>query len=110
MSTETDDVTNDTVDIREQLLEAFDEMNYPIELPIDMAAGFRSWDNTSFGGDHELTSVRLQLYLSDAPSSFPYESADELVAAIIKQLVDREIIRYDDEDAMYKLIEQSADS
>lgn len=108
MSSDTDssdDVENNTAAFRDQLLEAFDEMTYPIVMPAELSAGFRSWDNTSFGGREELTSARLQTLLSDDPSSFPYEDPNEIVEAVLQQLQQREIITCNDETGLYELVD-----
>lgn len=100
-----DDVENDTAAIQDQLLEAFDEMTYPIAMPSELSAGFRSWDNTSFGGRKELTSARLQTLLTDEPSSFPYEDANEIVEAILQQLEQQAIVTYNDNTDKYELVD-----
>jgi len=102
---ETTDVTNDTVDIRDQLTQACDEMTYPIELPSDLSAGFRSWDNTSFGGQAELTSARLQVVLDDDPAAFPYDSVDELVAELLDKLDAHGYLTYDENEDTYHVVE-----
>lgn len=82
-------MSRDNRPLATQLETAFDELQYPIEDEADFAATFPSWSSTSFKTD-QLEVQSTELYPLLPEDGYPYRSADEIVAALLPALRERD--------------------
>ena len=77
----------DEAELREQLLAAFEGVDYPVESPMDLLPALPDGINTRFeSGDFAMTAVELNTKLPSP--EFPYDSAEALVDDIVAALED----------------------
>ncbi|APW96825.1 hypothetical protein CHINAEXTREME_03130 [Halobiforma lacisalsi AJ5] len=86
-------MADETQPLEEQLVAAFEDLNYPVEGPLDLAPNFPSWANTTFTSERgdpdvelSLTPRELLVLLADGDAEFPYEDVDELAADLETRL------------------------
>lgn len=78
----------DKDEIREQLTNAFEGADYPVNSPMDLVPALPDGPSTRFeSGDFSMTAMELNTKLSGG-SEFPYESVDDLVDDIMEALQD----------------------
>lgn len=77
----------DESELREQLMAAFEEAEYPVTNPMDLVPALPDGVQTRFeSGDFSMTAMELNMELPNP--DFPYESAEELVDDILQSLKD----------------------
>jgi hypothetical protein len=75
----------DKADLREQMIDAFKDADYPIDSPMDLVPALPNGPGTRFeSDDFSMTAMELNTKLGGG--EFPYESADEFVDDILDQL------------------------
>ncbi len=75
----------DKAELREQLVEAFEGADYPINSPMDLVPALPNGPSTSFeSGDFSMTAMELNTKLGGG--DFPYETVDSFVDDVIEQL------------------------
>ena len=75
----------DKEDLREQLTDAFEGADYPVNSPMDLVPALPEGPETEFSsGDFSMTAMELNTKLDGG--NFPYESPDSFVDDIIEQL------------------------
>lgn len=78
----------DRDDLRQQLHDAFEGADYPVNSPMDLVPALPNGPATTFeSGDVSFTAMELNAQAS-GHQSFPYESADSLVDDIMDGLED----------------------
>lgn len=78
----------DKDDLREQLTEAFEGADYPVNSPMDLVPALPEGPETEFSsGDFSMTAMELNTQ-AGGQQDFPYESVDELVEDILEGLED----------------------
>jgi hypothetical protein len=77
----------DTRPLPQQLGAAFEDLQYPIEDEADFAAVFPDWASTRVESDGVSLSPS-DLYRTLPDDEFPYETADELIEALLDELDD----------------------
>lgn len=75
----------DEDELRTQMLNAFEDADYPISSPMDIVPALPNGPSTKFeSGDFSMTAMELNTKLSS--DNFPYESPESFVDDIIAQL------------------------
>lgn len=75
----------DEAEIRAQMVEAFEDAEYPISSPMDLVPALPNGPGTTFeSGEFSMTAMELNTKLSGG--EFPYESVDAFVDDIIDEL------------------------
>jgi hypothetical protein len=76
----------DVEELREQLVDAFEGADYPVNSPMDLVPALPEGPETTFSsGDFEMTAMELNTQ-AGGRQDFPYESVDELVDDILEGL------------------------
>lgn len=71
-------------DLREQMVEAFNDADYPVNSPIELLPALPDGAGTTFeSGEFSMSVIKLNMELE---SDFPYESVDEIVDHIMEEL------------------------
>ncbi|WP_330631871.1 MTH865 family protein [Halocatena halophila] len=75
----------DKAELREQLVEAFEGADYPINSPMDLVPALPNGPSTTFeSGDFSMTAMELNTKLGGG--DFPYETVEAFVDDVIEQL------------------------
>jgi hypothetical protein len=75
----------DEDELRSQMMDAFEEADYPISSPMDLVPALPNGPSTTFeSGDFSMTAMELNTKLSGG--NFPYESPESFVDDVIEQL------------------------
>ncbi|MEF8789644.1 MAG: MTH865 family protein [Haloarculaceae archaeon] len=78
-------------DLRDQMVEAFEGADYPINSPMDLVPALPSGPSTKFeSGDFSMTAMELNTKLGSG--DFPYDSVDTFVDDVLDQLEDQDLI------------------
>ncbi|MEF8842445.1 MAG: MTH865 family protein [Haloarculaceae archaeon] len=78
-------------DLRDQMVEAFEGADYPINSPMDLVPGLPSGPSTKFeAGDFSMTAMELNTKLGSG--EFPYDSVDAFVDDVMDQLEEQDLI------------------
>ncbi len=81
----------DKEDLREQLTDAFEGADYPINSPMDLVPALPDGPSTKFeSGDFSMTAMELNTKLGGG--EFPYEDAESFVDDVIRQLEEQDFI------------------
>ena len=81
----------DKDDLRQQMIDAFEGADYPINSPMDLVPALPQGPGTKFeSGDFSMTAMELNTKLGGG--DFPYESVDAFVDDLMKQLEDQDLI------------------
>lgn len=81
----------DKAELREQFVEAFEGADYPIASPMDLVPALPDGPGTKFeSGDFSMTAMELQSELGGG--DFPYDSVEEFVDDIMRQLDERDLV------------------
>lgn len=75
----------DTRELPRQLEAAFEDLQYPIEDEADFAAVFPDWASRRVETD-EVSLSPSELYRTLPEDEFPYETADEIIDALLDEL------------------------
>ncbi|MFB6069892.1 MAG: MTH865 family protein [Halanaeroarchaeum sp.] len=79
-------------DLRDQLFEAFEGADYPVNNQMDLVPALPDGPSTKFeAGDVSLTAMELATKLGNH-ANFPYEDVESLVDDVIAALEDEEIV------------------
>ena len=78
-------------DLRDQMVEAFEGADYPINSPMDLVPALPNGPSTKFeAGDFSMTAMELNTKLGSG--DFPYESVDAFVDDVMDQLEEQDHI------------------
>jgi hypothetical protein len=78
-------------DLRDQMTEAFEGADYPINSPMDLVPALPKGPSTKFeAGDFSMTAMELNTKLGSG--EFPYDSVDAFVDDIFEQLEEQDLI------------------
>jgi hypothetical protein len=78
-------------DLRDQMTDAFEGADYPINSPMDLVPALPNGPSTTFeAGDFSMTAMELNTKLGSG--DFPYESVDAFVDDVMDQLDDQDLI------------------
>ncbi|WP_435194442.1 MTH865 family protein [Natronomonas sp. EA1] len=81
----------DKAALREQMIEAFEGADYPINSPMDLVPALPNGPATKFeSGDFSMTAMELNTKLGGG--EFPYDSAEAFVDDILEQLESQDLI------------------
>ncbi|EMA39632.1 hypothetical protein C448_14485 [Halococcus morrhuae DSM 1307] len=81
----------DEDELRSQMIDAFEEADYPISSPMDLVPALPNGPSTKFeSGDFSMTAMELNTKLSGA--EFPYESPESFVDDVIEKLNEQDEI------------------
>jgi hypothetical protein len=81
----------DKDDLRQQMIDAFEGADYPINSPMDLVPALPNGPSTKFeSGDFSMTAMELNTKLGGG--EFPYESVDAFVDDVMDQLEDQDLI------------------
>ncbi|EMA54276.1 MTH865 family protein [Halococcus thailandensis] len=81
----------DEDELRSQMIDAFEEADYPISSPMDLVPALPNGPSTKFeSGDFSMTAMELNTKLSGG--DFPYESPESFVDDVIEQLNEQDEI------------------
>lgn len=79
-------------ELRDQLTEAFEGADYPVNNPMDLVPALPNGPATRFeAGDTSFTAMELATKLSDT-QDFPYENVDGLVDDVIAGLKEKDML------------------
>ena len=74
----------DEAELREQMVEAFEDADYPISSPMDLVPALPQGPGTTFeSGEFSMTAMELNTKLD---GDFPYENPESFVDDVIAQL------------------------
>jgi len=80
----------DRDDLREQLVEAFEDADYPVTSPMDLIPAMPDGPSTTFeSGEFSMSALELNTELD---AEFPYDDVDSFVDDIMEQLDERGFI------------------
>lgn len=75
----------DKDDLRQQMIEAFEGADYPIDSPMDLVPALPQGPGTKFeSGDFSMTAMELNTKLGGG--DFPYDTVEEFVDDVMEQL------------------------
>ena len=81
----------DEAELREQMIDAFENADYPISSPMDLVPALPNGPSTKFeSGDFSMTAMELNTKLSGG--NFPYENPESFVDDVIEQLNEQDEI------------------
>ena len=81
----------DRDELRQQMMDAFEGADYPINSPMDLVPALPQGPGTTFeSGDFSMTAMELNTKLGGG--DFPYESAEAFVDDVMGQLEDQDLI------------------
>jgi len=81
----------DRDELREQMMDAFEGADYPINSPMDLVPALPQGPGTTFeSGDFSMTAMELNTKLGGG--DFPYESAEAFVDDVMDQLEEQDLI------------------
>jgi hypothetical protein len=79
----------DKEDLRQQLVDAFEGADYPVNSPMDLVPALPNGPGTTFeSGDFSMTAMELNTK-GGGSQEFPYEDVDDLVGDIMDGLEDQ---------------------
>ena len=80
----------DKDDLRQQLIDAFEGADYPINSPMDLLPALPDGPGTKFeSGEFSMTAMELNTKLG---GDFPYESAEAFVDDVMAQLEEQDLL------------------
>ncbi len=80
----------DRDDLQEQLVEAFEDADYPVTSPMDLIPAMPDGPSTTFeSGEFSMSALELNTELD---AEFPYDDVDSFVDDIMEQLDERGFI------------------
>lgn len=80
----------DRDDLRQQLIEAFEGADYPINSPMDLLPALPDGPGTKFeSGEFSMTAMELNTKLD---GDFPYESPEAFVDDVMAQLEEQDLL------------------
>ncbi|MDR9382601.1 MAG: MTH865 family protein [Natronomonas sp.] len=80
----------DKDDLRQQMIEAFEGADYPINSPMDLVPALPQGPGTKFeSGDFSMTAMELNTKLG---GDFPYDSVDAFVDDVVEQLEAQDLL------------------
>lgn len=85
-------MANESQNLEEQLIAAFEEHNYPIENKTDLSPNFPSWANTHFEVHDSDISFTPKEILLLVPDEYPYNNVREFTESILDNLREEELI------------------
>lgn len=75
----------DEAELREQLIDAFEDAEYPVSSPMELVPALPNGPGTKFeSGDFSMTAMELNTKTSGG--EFPYEDVESLVDDLITEL------------------------
>jgi hypothetical protein len=81
----------DKDDLRQQMIDAFEGADYPINSPMDLVPALPNGPGTKFeSGDFSMTAMELNTKLGGG--DFPYESVEAFVDDVMGQLEDQDLV------------------
>lgn len=81
----------DKDDLRQQMLDAFEGADYPINSPMDLVPALPQGPGTKFeSGDFSMTAMELNTKLGGG--EFPYDSPEAFVDDVMNQLEDQDLL------------------
>ena len=81
----------DKDDLRQQMRDAFEGADYPINSPMDLVPALPNGPGTTFeSGDFSMTAMELNTKLPGG--DFPYDSAEAFVDDIVEQLEEKDLV------------------
>jgi len=81
----------DTDDLRQQLIDAFEGADYPINSPMDLVPALPDGPGTTFeSGDFSMTAMELNTKLGGG--EFPYDDVESFVDDVMAQLEEQDFI------------------
>lgn len=81
----------DREELRQQMVEAFEGADYPINSPMDLVPALPNGPGTKFeSGDFSMTAMELNTKLGGG--DFPYDRPEDFVDDILDQLEDEDYI------------------
>lgn len=81
----------DREELRQQMIDAFEGADYPINSPMDLVPALPDGPSTSFeSGDFSMTAMELNTKLGGG--DFPYDSPEAFVDDVMGQLEDQDYI------------------
>jgi len=81
----------DKEDLRQQMIDAFEGADYPINSPMDLVPALPAGPSTTFeSGDFEMTAMELNTKLGGG--DFPYDSPEAFVDDIMDQLEEQDLV------------------
>jgi hypothetical protein len=81
----------DKDDLRQQMIEAFEGADYPINSPMDLVPALPQGPGTKFeSGDFSMTAMELNTKLG--AGDFPYDSVDAFVDDVMEQLEAQDLL------------------
>ena len=81
----------DKEDLRQQMIDAFEGADYPINSPMDLVPALPAGPSTKFeSGYFEMTAMELNTKLGGG--DFPYDSPEAFVDDIMDQLEEQDLV------------------
>ncbi len=81
----------DKDDLRQQMIDAFEGADYPINSPMDLVPALPQGPGTKFeSGDFSMTAMELNTKLGGG--EFPYESPEAFVDDVMNQLEEQDLL------------------
>jgi len=81
----------DRDDLRQQMIDAFEGADYPINSPMDLVPALPNGPSTRFeSGDFSMTAMELNTKLGSG--DFPYDSVEAFVDDVMKQLDEQNLL------------------
>ena len=78
-------------DLRDQMIDAFEDADYPINSPMDLVPALPNGPSTKFeSGDFSMTAMELNTKLGGG--EFPYESPEAFVDDVMDQLEEQDYV------------------
>jgi len=78
-------------DLRQQMIDAFEGADYPINSPMDLVPALPDGPSTRFeSGDFSMTAMELNTKLDG--SDFPYDSPEDFVDDVMAELEEKDLI------------------
>jgi hypothetical protein len=78
----------DKADLRQQMIDAFEGADYPINSPMDLVPALPAGPGTKFeSGDFSMTAMELNTKLGGG--NFPYDSPEAFVDDVMAKLEDQ---------------------
>ena len=75
----------DEAEVRDQLIDAFENADYPISSPMDLVPALPDGPGTKFeSGDFSMTAMELNTKVSGG--EFPYDNVESLVDDLLDEL------------------------
>ncbi|MCX2818693.1 MTH865 family protein [Haladaptatus sp. F3-133] len=82
----------DKDDLRQQLIDAFEGADFPVNSPMDLVPALPEGPETEFSsGDFSMTAMELNTQ-AGGQQDFPYDDVEELVGDIMDGLEDEDYI------------------